>query len=673
MGEESGTSEEIPLPMAMQNLWPNSPARTAQLQDPVALHRTPEKINDPFTEPEHFSDNGIEEPAIFAARWKRGEGGKMRPGTSSKEDIQRVEDSRDPESTAEPSKGLKTAQTEAEWLSNIDEASFRAKVYLVGKKSIPGASSTPVTVHSMTVLEKPVEERRFTQEEKGKWREEGPIPGSSKLTEPSSMSEEEKHVHFRGEFPERAQETTPVTRSELSTEEMATLQTLLTKISSLNIGTESVTAEKMENGLPRSRSRSQSLSNIPSSAYLNQRLSLGVPDDDGGSSSSSDSSGGDSEGEDRKNIRGTTPLPSQREETPESKSTRKRVQKLKFPEPFVYDGFPNYDRFEQWCYAVDTWLDLANVDQHYALKYIATYLSGRAATFYMMHVATAERKYSMERFYRDLFEYCFPLNFKRKLRDRFFAMTQGNRPVRDFLRELERLGKRLADVTNKDIAQRFWKGLHGYIRVELAKKGKDSENTSLKKLASRAIQYENAENLRLDELREVQTSSRTSWSSSSGGLNGKYNSRGFNNSRTWVPPTLPVAKPSILANTTPTMHKLGPVSMIQQNSRGSNLGYRGRSGGAVNQGPNRRARLSKSEQDELRAKNKCFECKEIGHLARDCPKLRKAIPSQIQSAAVNITKTEILGKRNLEVLRCSGIGLGSMFVGAVSRGKGKLN
>lgn len=52
--------------------------------------------------------------------------------------------------------------------------------------------------------------------------------------------------------------------------------------------------------------------------------------------------------------------------------------------------------------------------------------------------------------------------------------------------------------------------------------------------------------------------------------------------------------------------------------------------------------LSKKEMDELCAANKCFECKETGHLSHDCPRkkrLNKAGGSSLCSAAAGLQMT----------------------------------
>ena len=61
------------------------------------------------------------------------------------------------------------------------------------------------------------------------------------------------------------------------------------------------------------------------------------------------------------------------------------------------------------------WVDIAGINEQTALKYLSTYLSGKAAMFYMIHMARLTLVYMLESLFCDLFEYCFPLNFRRKL------------------------------------------------------------------------------------------------------------------------------------------------------------------------------------------------------------------------------------------------------------------
>ena len=56
--------------------------------------------------------------------------------------------------------------------------------------------------------------------------------------------------------------------------------------------------------------------------------------------------------------------------------------KLKPSEPGVYNGSPNFDLFEKWSFDVmKKWVDISGIDEQTALKYLSTYMSGKAAAF----------------------------------------------------------------------------------------------------------------------------------------------------------------------------------------------------------------------------------------------------------------------------------------------------
>ncbi|KIJ35856.1 hypothetical protein M422DRAFT_261808 [Sphaerobolus stellatus SS14] len=227
----------------------------------------------------------------------------------------------------------------------------------------------------------------------------------------------------------------------------------------------------------------RSHSQLPMGGWLFENIGSSGDPDDGSSGSSSD--GDDREDKNRKNLRESTPY--EGGETKSSSTGSSRVAKLKPPEPFVYDGIQDFDKFELWCFGVAKWVDITGIDERMALKYLSSYLAGKAGRFYMSHVARVQ------------------------LRDRLLAMEQGNRSVRDFKRELERLGTWLSDVTGKDMAIQFWKGIHPYLRVELAGEDMDHENSSLEELTKYATRFENRENLRQEELRNMSGSQAGNW------------------------------------------------------------------------------------------------------------------------------------------------------------------
>ena len=50
--------------------------------------------------------------------------------------------------------------------------------------------------------------------------------------------------------------------------------------------------------------------------------------------------------------------------------------------------------------------------------------------------------------------------------------------------------------------------------------------------------------------------------------------------------------------------------------------------------------LTQQKRDELRAKNQCFTCEQVGHLVKDCPKGSIVRPLGIRSAAIDIEEIQ---------------------------------
>ena len=59
-----------------------------------------------------------------------------------------------------------------------------------------------------------------------------------------------------------------------------------------------------------------------------------------------------------------------------------------------------------------------------------------------------------------IFDYCFPVDFKGRLRAKLSQTVQGNRRVRDFLRDIEKLVSRFLDVNERAIMQALWNGMY---------------------------------------------------------------------------------------------------------------------------------------------------------------------------------------------------------------------
>ncbi|KAJ7430073.1 hypothetical protein B0H11DRAFT_1638345, partial [Mycena galericulata] len=145
-----------------------------------------------------------------------------------------------------------------------------------------------------------------------------------------------------------------------------------------------------------------------------------------------------------------------------------------------YDGTANFDKFEQWTYEVDTWLEFNAVPSRWVVRLVSGFVSGPASDYFMDFVATDHRSYKMKQIYSGLFVYCFPVDMRRNMhRDLLTAKQGSDETIRNFIRRTTRLSKRLSDVSDRQIVQIVWDGAQSYLRVKWADAGYDFETSSL--------------------------------------------------------------------------------------------------------------------------------------------------------------------------------------------------
>jgi hypothetical protein len=158
--------------------------------------------------------------------------------------------------------------------------------------------------------------------------------------------------------------------------------------------------------------------------------------------------------------------------------------------PFVYHGTADFDKFEQWTYEVDTWLDFNSIPSRWAVRLIAAFVSGPASEYFMDFFATDSGSFKMQQIYSGLFEYCFPVEIRRNMRRDLLSVRQrSDEKIRNFIRRVTRLSKRLSDVSDRQMVQIVWDGALSYLRLKWADTGFDFETSSLSALETAAKGY----------------------------------------------------------------------------------------------------------------------------------------------------------------------------------------
>ncbi|KDQ09063.1 hypothetical protein BOTBODRAFT_71641, partial [Botryobasidium botryosum FD-172 SS1] len=152
-----------------------------------------------------------------------------------------------------------------------------------------------------------------------------------------------------------------------------------------------------------------------------------------------------------------------------------------------YDGTVNFNQFERWTFNIDSYFTLTGVEEeNMCVLHIMTFLTGKAADWYLDYVLPNVQQYDIKRIYRDLFDYCFSPEFRVEMRHKFKKSKQGQRSVKDYIHDLRNLAKRLPDKTERNITIQFWDGVVPYLCTKLAEGGYNAELTSLDEMLEAA-------------------------------------------------------------------------------------------------------------------------------------------------------------------------------------------
>ncbi len=217
------------------------------------------------------------------------------------------------------------------------------------------------------------------------------------------------------------------------------------------------------------------------------KLSPAVPPTGGPPSSSDDSSSSDEEGP------SSLPATAKRAKGRKTKKGH-RLPTLKPREPDAYHGRADVHEFHKF---MD---ECSNYVQGYSLadeRYVATissFLKGKAYKYYTMMVSKDASDWSLERFFRGLFDFCFPVDFRTSMREQLQHSAQGARQsVQEFVCELEELFMMVGVVTPRDRVLSLWNGLQGELRDEMFRFGLSPEVSTWEEVVAAAVRFELAE------------------------------------------------------------------------------------------------------------------------------------------------------------------------------------
>ncbi|KAI0794516.1 hypothetical protein C8Q74DRAFT_1194553, partial [Fomes fomentarius] len=155
-------------------------------------------------------------------------------------------------------------------------------------------------------------------------------------------------------------------------------------------------------------------------------------------------------------------------------SRRKRPSKQKVPiskpqDPEPYSGQADLTVFHKFINQMRDYLDEYRVKPRRHAAIVSRFLKDRAHEFYVNTISRNPKAFAFKDILVGLFNYCFPINFRQRMREKLRNTRQNGRTIQAYAYELENLFLILGMDRNEERVDVFWYGLDKYIQSELWK------------------------------------------------------------------------------------------------------------------------------------------------------------------------------------------------------------
>jgi hypothetical protein len=154
--------------------------------------------------------------------------------------------------------------------------------------------------------------------------------------------------------------------------------------------------------------------------------------------------------------------------------------------PITYDGALDSRVFHQFLTEGTAYVKDGQVERKRRVFILAHYLKGRAREFYTREVSGDPYRWRLRRFFTELFNHCFPIDFRMRQREKLNRCYQNEKSVREYIYELSELWNMIGDVPERQKVTRLWTGFKPEIQTELWKKELNPESSTFREVSNAA-------------------------------------------------------------------------------------------------------------------------------------------------------------------------------------------
>jgi len=167
-----------------------------------------------------------------------------------------------------------------------------------------------------------------------------------------------------------------------------------------------------------------------------------------------------------------------------SKKKHQKKMTLKPIPPTEYDGAVDPQKFHRFITEGTVYVRDGHIPAKKHVFILSHYLTGRAHEFYTREVAGDPYQWRLPKFFKELFNYCFPIDFCMKQQRKLLKCYQNDRGVRDFLYDLNELWNTISETKECTKVNKFWFGLRKTIQQDLWLEKLNPEVSRLKEVVS---------------------------------------------------------------------------------------------------------------------------------------------------------------------------------------------